>query len=375
MKILLGLFTLMILPSFFAQYCTNTGPTTLIDSNLKKFILAGNSTTINYVGCPGVVGLEDKTNLSANLTAGGNYSALYEFGTCGGNYAGVGQAWIDFDHSGTFDASESILTWQGTPPMAATNFNFQVPINAQNGLTRMRVIQRENGTLPINPCETFSWGSATDFTIQIVGGVDCSAYVGDDMLDPVAINAMPYSNSNNTSYCYFNQNAVYPSPDIFYLLLPNPSIVNYHVEICNAGFDTYLSAITPSGELIAYNDDNPNCSNGSVIDINPSNHDSIFIIVEGWNLQAGAYTLQINASQLGIDDLASVPVQFYPNPTQDVIQINQEIDPICLMDIHGKTCEIVLSNQHLDLHSLMEGIYFLHYKWGGKSYAQKIIKL
>ncbi|MEY3843705.1 MAG: hypothetical protein RL293_127, partial [Bacteroidota bacterium] len=56
-----------------------------------------------------------------------------KFGTCGGNYAGVGEAWIDFDQNENFDPYESLGTWSGTPPVAISTFTFVVPANAQNG--------------------------------------------------------------------------------------------------------------------------------------------------------------------------------------------------------------------------------------------------
>ncbi|MGF1532857.1 MAG: GEVED domain-containing protein [Bernardetiaceae bacterium] len=156
-----------------AQYCTTgVGPTSTADSNVESVDLNGDAgSAINYVGCPGVTGVEDQTALSANLTAGSPYTAVVQFGTCGGNFAGVGEAWIDWDQSGTFEASESIGTWTGTPPVAASNFAFTVPAGAINGTTRMRVMQREGGTLPLNPCGGFNWGSVVDFNVVVSGGV------------------------------------------------------------------------------------------------------------------------------------------------------------------------------------------------------------
>ena len=128
--------TFLLLSSFYsafsyAQYCTSGGPTSLIDSNVESVVLSGESLNINFIGCPGVLGVEDQTAHMADLDAGGNYTLTVQFGTCGGNYPGVGEAWIDFDQSGTFDLSESIGTWQGTPPTTISNFFFNVPGSAQ----------------------------------------------------------------------------------------------------------------------------------------------------------------------------------------------------------------------------------------------------
>ncbi|MDP4684196.1 MAG: hypothetical protein NWS40_05860 [Crocinitomicaceae bacterium] len=40
-----------------AQYCTNVGPTSDVDSNVESVQLTGEIGGINYTGCPGVLGL------------------------------------------------------------------------------------------------------------------------------------------------------------------------------------------------------------------------------------------------------------------------------------------------------------------------------
>lgn len=155
-----------------AQYCAG-GPTTTADSNVESVTLTGDaSSAINYTGCPGVLGLEDSTAThSANVTANSSYTANVLFGTCGGNYSNAGEAWIDWNQNQTFEASESIGTWTGTPPATATPFTFTVPATAFNGSTRLRVMQQENGSNPLNPCAGFAYGSVVDFTIVVSGGV------------------------------------------------------------------------------------------------------------------------------------------------------------------------------------------------------------
>ena len=151
-----------------AQYCTTGGPSSTADSNLESFDITGeNSTSISYTGCPGVTGVEDQTTLSVELTVGASYSCDVQFGTCGSNYAGAGEVWIDFDGNQTFDASESIGTWSGTPPATLQNFSFTVPATATVGTHRIRVIQQESGSTPLDPCASFNWGSVTDFSVVI----------------------------------------------------------------------------------------------------------------------------------------------------------------------------------------------------------------
>jgi len=155
-----------------AQYCTSVGPSSTGDSNVESVALTGDAATaIAYTGCPGVANLEDLTaTQTVSVTVNSPYTATVQFGTCGGNYGGAGEAWIDWNQNNTFDANESIGTWSGTPPTAAASMPFIVPATAVAGTTRMRVMQQEGGSNPLNPCGTFTWGSAVDFTVVVTGG-------------------------------------------------------------------------------------------------------------------------------------------------------------------------------------------------------------
>lgn len=106
-------FLLLGVP-IYAQYCGG-GPTSTAFSNINSVVLNGNSSNINFTGtCPGILGIEDQTAQSADLIAGSSYTMNVTFGTCGGNYSGAAQAWIDFNADGVFDASESIMSTPGT---------------------------------------------------------------------------------------------------------------------------------------------------------------------------------------------------------------------------------------------------------------------
>ncbi|MBL4704192.1 MAG: hypothetical protein JKY54_06710, partial [Flavobacteriales bacterium] len=159
-----------------AQYCTTGGASNPYDSNIESVSLLGDAATfITHTGCNGTVGelgIGDSTLTQiVNVTAGSAYTANIQFGTCGGNYGSVGEAWIDWNQNDAFDASESIGTWTGTPPTTLSAFAFTVPVGAYNGATRMRVIQWEGGNLPLNPCGSFTYGSAVDFTVVVSGGI------------------------------------------------------------------------------------------------------------------------------------------------------------------------------------------------------------
>lgn len=178
-KILLLLGCILFVWQSNAQsYCTaGVGPTSTFDSNVESVDLAGDTSTIAYTACPGVAGVEDQTAQIADLTAGSTYTIDVQFGTCGGNFAGAGEVWIDYNLDFGFQTSESIGTWSGTPPAALSSFTFTVPSDAINGNSRLRVMQFEGGATPLDSCAGFTWGSVVDFGITISGGVDITCQI------------------------------------------------------------------------------------------------------------------------------------------------------------------------------------------------------
>jgi hypothetical protein len=357
-------FTLILVGGFYfhsaSQYCTQVGPTATIDSNVESVDITGESSSITYTGCPGVLGLQDLTSQIVYLNAGGNYHLDVQFGTCGGNYAGAGQAWIDFDQSGNFDANESVGTWSGLPPVSLSVFNFSVPSGAQNGLTRMRVMQREQGTLPLDPCGTFSWGSVTDFGVFIQNGIDCSGFSGDNQAEAIVISTLPYDTVANTSVCYSNQNAVYPSPDMFFKIDPNPSMESLYISLCGSSFDTFLSVLDAFGNVIDFNDDSNVCDGSSELNLLTAELGSLYIVVEGWGSEMGEYNLHIEANYLGIEEQSDDFI-IYPNPSDGMVRLSNFTGKLFVKNSLGQLQhETFYSNEsELNLSNLSNGIYFL----------------
>ena len=351
----LGLFSISK-----AQYCTQVGPSATIDSNVESVDITGESSSISYTGCPGVIGLQDLTSQIGYLNAGGNYQLDVQFGTCGGNYAGAGQVWIDFDQSGNFDASESVGTWSGTPPVSLSIFNFSVPAGAQNGLTRMRVMQREQGTLPLDPCGTYTWGSVTDFGVYVQNGIDCSGFSGDNQAEAIIISSLPYDTTANTSICYSNQNAVYPSPDMFYKIDPNPSMESLHISLCGSSFDTFLSVIDAFGNVIVFNDDSNTCDGSSELNLLTAGLGTLYIIVEGWGSALGEYDLHVEANYLGLSE-QSDGVLIYPNPSNGLVRISNFSGKVLVKNTLGQVLKesFCSKEMELNLNDLTSGTYFL----------------
>jgi hypothetical protein len=177
-KILLFFGLLMFMWQSNAQtYCTDGGPSNQFDTNVESVDLAGETTAIAYLGCQasglGVTGVEDQTAQVADLIAGNTYTIDVQFGTCGGNFGWAGELWLDFDRDFVFDPTESLGTATGTGnPGSVSSYTFTVPAGAINGSTRLRVMQWEGGSNPLDPCASFFYGSVVDLGISVSGGVD-----------------------------------------------------------------------------------------------------------------------------------------------------------------------------------------------------------
>ncbi len=159
------------------NYCA-AGPGSNADSNLDSIGITGDlGTSIEFLNsCPGITGVIDQTQAGTlELEAGVSYDLTFVFGTCGGNFLNGGEVWIDYDGSGTFDASESIGSASATPPFTST-FNFTVPLTVADGSTvAMRAMQQEGGggVPPMDPCATYNWGSVVDFAVSFTNSNPC----------------------------------------------------------------------------------------------------------------------------------------------------------------------------------------------------------
>lgn len=358
----------------YSQYCESGGPSSTADSNLEQLSIVGASGSINYTGCPAVTGVQYHSSETVTLNAGSSYALTVKFGTCGGNYSGVGEAWIDFNGNQVFEASESILTWSGTPPVAAANYAVTVPANAMSGLQRMRVIQAEGMSLPMDPCASFTWGSVTDFNVMLQGGIDCSGYVGDDRNDPRLVPSIPFVESYSTAICYSNQSFAYNSPDVFYKIVPG-NLEAIKISLCGSSFDTFLSIQDQNGMAIYGNDDSPNCPTASELEFSTVGYDTLYAVVEGWGLYSGDYMITITAGSLGLDAAEANSLHIYPNPSSGLFHFNEAMSgTMHVYSMEGKAVfqKDLEQTKTIDLSHLPKGIYWIDFLRNDQRLTQKI---
>jgi len=167
-------FNVLITPGF----CTEGGPTSPDDAHLSSFSLVGAGSTLSYSrACPGAIGVENRTDLSTTLERGFGHRATLNVSTCSLQIASAVTVWIDYNQNELFDSDEVATEYRGMP--AVTTVAITVPQTAMLGGTRVRVMVKEGGSLPLNPCESFSWGSVVDFRATITDPTDAAPRLTD----------------------------------------------------------------------------------------------------------------------------------------------------------------------------------------------------
>lgn len=151
-------------------YCELTPPNTQ-----DEWIESVSFTGTDAAGAPFTYQLQSGDNggyLFVTNTGGLNLNGLETFsmtltpGYTGTAYNEVFRVWIDFDHSGTFDNSESVYVSPST--QTAVNTTIVLP-NPLTGSTRMRVTMRYQ--FQAQNCADFNYGEVEDFCIHTTTSV------------------------------------------------------------------------------------------------------------------------------------------------------------------------------------------------------------
>ncbi len=150
-------------------YCVPTHPTCNSTDEITNVTIQGTSLNNSPQSCPtGVVNpyykYPAKGNTTAFLIQGNTYQL--DVTTSANNIISV---WIDYDQSGTFDASEWIQVCTTSTANTANSISITIPSAAISGSTGMRIRSRANGNTngSINACTTFGSGQSHDYIVTI----------------------------------------------------------------------------------------------------------------------------------------------------------------------------------------------------------------
>ena len=93
---------------------------------------------------------------------------------------------------------------------------------------------------------------------------------------------------------------------------------------------------------------NPDVSYGRMQDASPS-----------W-IYFAASTPNASNQETGIDEMAAMLLEPFPNPTNAILNFNQQIEIVKVLDITGKIVETKRNAKFIDLSGLSSAVYFVH---------------
>jgi hypothetical protein len=169
----------------FIDYCTPSAGSCNLDG-IKQFILNTINVDDGGTGCntepsDGPLGYADRRNLITDLSrysGQNNYTiqAMQLWGTGSDAYPPNSEGfavWIDFDDSGTFEASELLIESSFDGYGVLEDFALNVPTDAPLGIhiLRAKAIDLTTGDNLTNPCDDFSYGEVHDYSVNIVASL------------------------------------------------------------------------------------------------------------------------------------------------------------------------------------------------------------
>jgi|GEM_PF-2603725 len=161
---------------FLACYCTPS-----ISSGCGTYgaiTHVGFNTISNTSTCAGGSHFTSYPNADSTVTTV-NAGSIYTLSVDLARYSYV-YAWIDYDHSGTFDAEEFTMvntTYHTITGQQTYDTTVTIPSGAMPGLTRMRV-RSTYYSYPFEAatgaCTTSTYGEAEDYWINVIGATPCA---------------------------------------------------------------------------------------------------------------------------------------------------------------------------------------------------------
>ncbi len=120
----------------------------------------------------GPPGYEDFTDITAELTAGNDY-LLSVTGNTSGNYTNYVSAFFDWDGDGNFETIVLMDSLVNSVCDSTISVMVSVPIDAAPA-SRMRIV-KDYSTYPVDPCASYFFGQAEDYSIAVTLSVGISS--------------------------------------------------------------------------------------------------------------------------------------------------------------------------------------------------------
>jgi hypothetical protein len=187
--------------------------------------------------------IEDFTSIIGHVTQGATYT-FSATGNTDGNYTTHVTAFFDWDGNGDWETVVPIGTIINDDCTLPTTADITVPVDASVGTSHMRVVKVFNVS-PLDPCGTYGFGQAEDYTLEVAAQVlDCEGVVDGPAMPGTVCYDTPNGWGgiwNADCECIANVGvgeiagttgfAIYPNPasSILYITTPNGKPV--HVKV------------------------------------------------------------------------------------------------------------------------------------------------
>jgi hypothetical protein len=157
-------------------YCLPASQSCGESVQVSNVVLKQGSTTLleNISTCASTTGYSYPHSVVPNLPKNNTFTLAV---STPNNNLTAGAVWIDYDHSGTFDADERILTKAKSSWFTET-VNFTVPNDAVAGLTRMRVRVSWNADISAECITANGYGETEDYIVYIGCNPDAPTTIG-----------------------------------------------------------------------------------------------------------------------------------------------------------------------------------------------------
>ncbi len=309
-------------------------------------------------------GYTDFTAISTDLTQGTAYTITITPKWTGTIYSEGYAVWIDYNHDGDFGDSGELVWSKSASKDTSVSGTFTIPTSSELTATRMRVSMKYNG-IPTQ-CESFNYGEVEDYTVNITdntGTPSCEATT-------LTINFDNYP--EETSFDIKDANGIVVFSGGTYGSEGDGSTLN--IPMClDAGCYT-ITIYDSYGDGIC-------CGYGNGSYTYTKDSDSSVLASGGSFTNTDETSFCINATSSYAYTASSekiLDVQLYPNPVRNLLTVklkDKNMQTYTITNMIGQTVKSGnLSNENIDVSTLLQGVYTIEFSSEKKTLSQKFIK-
>jgi hypothetical protein len=365
-----------------ANYCSVAFSNAVEPITLVNFQGINNATSATVGGTPA---LENFTAMVANVTADNTYSITVNGNTDGTSYTNNFWVYIDWNQNGVFtDLGETYsigtITGNDGTGIPLTFDGINVPADALNGNTRMRVLKKFSAATNPGSCNTTGFGQAEDYTINVSGGIDLDTYSWSDGTSEVGTEvSLTVTPDATTTYTVTVTNSAGCTVTESVIITVNevpeaPTATS--PQTLTEGQTLADLVVTATGDLIWYSD-------AGLTTVVPSTTLAVdgttyYVAQSNGSCTSEATPISVEVT-LGTGNFDNVTFKVYPNPTKNILFIscNQEISNVEVYNMVGQRVNNFTLNANqgqIDMSNLASGAYFIKVASDNITKTVKVIK-